>query len=165
MGDRDRQEPPRPGPEKDMLLGFLRYERDTVVWKLDGLDEEQLRWQHAPSSLTLLGLVKHLTDVERTWFQVRFAGEADHDAWNPERHWRIEPDDTSAGLIAAYRSACAASDRIVQAHALADVAAKTPPHRPGVTLGWILIHMVQETARHAGHADLIREAIDGRTGT
>ena len=164
MGDRDRQGPPPPGPEKDMLLGFLRYERETIVWKLDGLDEGQLRQQHAPSSLTLLGLVKHLTDVERTWFRARFAGD-DDDGWDPDRHWRIGPDDTAAGLIAAYRSACAESDRIVQAHALDDVAAKTPPHRPGVTLGWILIHILQETARHVGHADLIREAIDGRTGT
>lgn len=160
----DRREAPPAGPEKDMLLGFLQHERDTIVWKLDGLDEEQLRRQHAPSSLTLLGLVKHLTDVEKTWFDVRFAGVAD-DAWHPERHWRIERDDTAADLVAAYRAACEASDRIVRDHALDDVAAKSPPHRANITLGWILIHMVQETARHVGHADLIRESIDGRTGT
>lgn len=90
---------------------------------------------------------------------------ADDDAWNPERHWRIERDDTAENLIAAHRAACEASDRIVQDHEIDDVAAKNPPHRAGVTLGWILIHMVQETVRHVGHADLIRESIDGQTGT
>ena len=161
----NRRDPPRPGTEQDMLLGFLQYERDSLLWKLDGLDEEQLRQAHPPSNLTLLGLVKHLTDVERTWFHARFAGQVDMGAWDPERHWRIEPDETSAGLIAGYRSACAESDRIVREHALGDLAAGAPPHRAGVTLGWILIHMVQETARHVGHADLIRERIDGATGT
>lgn len=165
MSSKDRREPPQPGSEKAMLLGFLQYERDSLIWKLDELDEEQLRQLHPPSSLTLLGLVKHLIDVERTWFQDRFAGEIEPETWDPERHWRIQPGETSADLIAAYRAACKVSDRIVREHALDDGAARTPPHRAGVTLGWILIHMVQETARHVGHADLIREAIDGRTGT
>ena len=150
-----------------MAVAWLQRLRDTIMCKLDGLDEEQVRQTHAPSSLTLLGLIKHLTDVERTWFRERFAGEdpPNADAWSAERSWRIEPDDTTASIVAAYRAECAASDRIVQAHGPDDIAARTPPHREGVTLRWILMHMVQETARHVGHADLLRESIDGATGT
>ncbi len=162
---RDRRDEPQPGTEKDMLLGFLQYERDSLIWKLDGLDDEQLRQPHPPSSLTLLGLVKHLTNVEQIWFQDCLAGEIEPETWDPERQWRFEPGDTATDLIGGYRAACEVSDRIVREHALDDVAARTPPHRAALTLGWILIHMVQETARHVGHADLIRESIDGRTGT
>ncbi|HEV2529120.1 MAG TPA: DinB family protein [Thermomicrobiales bacterium] len=161
----------RPSPSIDlhaMLLGSLRYQRETVIWKLDGLTEEQGRQRHEPSTLTLMGLLKHLADVERTWFHQRFAGREGASPWDdadPDRYWRLEPDDTIAGLIAAYREACTESDRIIEAHGLEDIAADHAPGDMPVTLGWIMTHMIQETARHVGHADLIREAIDGRTGT
>jgi hypothetical protein len=160
----------RPSPSADLhatLLGFLRHERETVVAKLDGLTEAQGR-RHEPSSLTLMGLMRHLADVERTWFHQRFDGQEGVSPWDdadPDRYWRVRPDDTFAGLVGDYRAACAESDRIIAAHRLDDVASSSPAGGPGVTLGWVLTHMVQETARHAGHADLIRESIDGRTGT
>ena len=164
----DRQ---RPSPSADLhtsLLGFLRYQRETVIWKLDGLTEEQGRQRHEPSTLTLMGLLKHLADVERTWFHERFDGRDGAAPWDdadPDRYWRVKPDDTIASLITAYRAASAESDMIITAHGLDDVATDFSPGGRSVTLSWILMHMIQETARHVGHADLIREAIDGRTGT
>lgn len=169
MSDAQRTVPPIAGPEREMLIGFLDAQRDTVLWKLDGLDDEQLRRPHEPSGLTLLGLAKHLTDVERSWFRERVMGEDLAHLWDdadPQRYWRIEPGDTTGDIAAAYRIECAAANAIIREHDL-DSTVAAPPPWPGaeaMTLRWVVLHMIEETARHVGHADLIREAIDGATG-
>jgi Protein of unknown function (DUF664) len=111
--------------------------------------------------------VKHLGDVERRWFCLRFAGKdvavlrTDDD---PDADFRIEPDDTVASVIAFYRDAANDSRRIAAPSSLDDVSASESPHYGHVSLRWILVHMIEETARHAGHLDLMREQIDGKTG-
>lgn len=161
-----RTDPPYAAPEQAMTEAFLDWQRDTLRCKLAGLTDEQLRWQHQPSGLTLLGLAKHLTMVETVWFQVRFAGITPPSVTQPidwDAHWRIEPDETTGAILAGYAGAIERSRAITVAAAPDDVAANAP-RQPGLTLRWVLLHMIEETARHNGHADLIREAIDGETG-
>lgn len=167
MKSDQRRSPPVGGSEKAMLVGFLDGQRDTLLWKLDGLDDEQLRTLHQPSGLTLLGIVKHLTDVERSWFREVVTGEDLAHLWDdadPDRYWRIEPGDRTADLITDYRTECAAANAIIDARDLDSVVDAPRPSEPGMTLRWVVLHMIEETARHAGHADLIRESIDGATG-
>lgn len=154
------------GPEKPMLEAFLDFQRDTLLWKLSGLNEAELRRIWTPSGLSLLGLVKHLTWVERRWFQAVFAGLEVGAMWAPNdpsrgRDFRIEPDETAEAVIAQYRATVERSRAITTAGSLDDVARL--PERPH-TLRRILIHMIEETARHNGHADLMREFTDGATG-
>ena len=168
MKDDQRRGPAFGGPELDMVLGYLAYERDTLLWKLDGLDDDRLRRRHAPSGLTLLGIVKHLTDVERMWFRGVVGGEDIRHHWGdegPERFWRIDPDDTTGAIIAGYREECGRADAIVRERGLdAPVRFVRDERERDMTVRWVAIHMIEETARHCGHADLIREAIDGATG-
>lgn len=162
-----RTKPPYAAGEKEMVTAFLDWHRATLLCKLDGLTDEELRRPHAPSGLSLLGLVKHLGAVEVSWFRIDFAGE--DPAHIPglgewEDYWRIEPEETTAAVIGFYHAAVARSRAITAGAALDDAARNPPAHTPGLTLRWLLLHMVEETARHNGHADLIREAIDGQTG-
>lgn len=164
----ERVHPPLAGSELEMLNSFLDYHRDTLLWKASGLDEEALKRKAiATSGLSLLGLVKHLAYVERTWFQHRFKGEDIFDPWTPEdpdSDFRIEPDETAESIIQFYREAVEKSRRIVETANLNDLAVKPRRNGDRVTLRWILFHMIEETARHNGHADMLREAIDGVTG-
>ncbi len=168
MKEDQRRGPDFGGPELDMLIGYLAYERDTLLWKLDGLDDEQLRRPHQPSGLTLLGIVKHLTDVERSWVRGIVGGEAIRhysDPDDPQRYWRIEPDDTTAAIITGYRAEGDQSDAIVRERGLdAPVSFIRDHAERDMTVRWVVIHLVEETARHVGHADLMRETIDGATG-
>lgn len=161
-----RIEPPPAASEKEMVTAFLDWQRATLLCKINGLTDEQLRWRHEPSGLTLLWLVKHLGVVEQFWFHLSFAGEiATPTDW--EHFWRQEavaPGETAAGVIAFYTEQVAQSRRIVAAASLDDPARQARPQDHGLTLRWIMLHMIEETARHNGHADLIREAIDGATG-
>jgi uncharacterized damage-inducible protein DinB len=164
----DRIDPPVAGSEKEVLSGFLDFLRATMLCKLDGLSDEEVRRPHEPSGLTLLGIVKHLADVERSWFRDVFRGEDFSERWNdpdPERYWRIEPGETTADILAFYNTEVEQARQIVAAAEMSDVAkAELPPKLAGLQLRWIVTHMIEETGRHCGHADLIREAIDGRTG-
>ncbi len=168
MKEDQRRGPDFGGPELDMLLGYLAYERDTLLWKLDGLDDEQLRRPHQPSGLTLLGIIKHLTDVERSWVRGIVGGEDIRHYWDPadpQRYWRIEPDDTTAAIIAGYRAEGDQADAIIRERGLdAGVSFVRDEAEKDMTVRWVVIHLVEETARHVGHADLIRETIDGATG-
>ncbi|MGH2829128.1 MAG: DinB family protein [Actinomycetota bacterium] len=160
------EKPPVAAPERDMLSAFLDYQRGIMLRKADGLDDEPLRRAMTPSALTLLGLVKHLTWVERWWFRVRFAGEHIEDPWtedDPDGDFRIEPHETTAEILAGYRDECERSRKIVASAELDDEAAVEARGRR-VTMRWILLHMIEETARHLGHADLMREQVDGATG-
>lgn len=163
-----RPEPPASGTDKEVLSGFLDFLRATILCKLEGLSDEQLRRPHDPSGLTLLGMVKHLADVERSWFREVFLGEDLSHLWDPDdpgKYWRIEQDETTKSVLAFYNAEVAGARQIVMEAEL-DAVAAAPPSAAlhGLQLRWIVTHMIEETARHCGHADLIREAIDGQTG-
>jgi uncharacterized damage-inducible protein DinB len=151
-------------PEKELLEGFLDWYREAVVMKLSGLSREQATRRLVKTPTTLLGIVKHLAYVERSWFQMRMDGKDLPVPWNeedPDADFRIEPEETVEGVIAFYRQSIDASRAVVRAYPLDD-RARDP--RRQVTLRWILVHMIEETARHAGHADILREQIDGTVG-
>lgn len=160
-----RARPPENGPERATLTGMLDFLRDTVVNKVAGLTEERARSTPvSPSALTPAGLVKHLTGVERFWFSIDFANADLPWPWpedDPHGAFGLEDGDTLAGLVALYREECERSNRVVAAADLDDVA-----KGPGMTftLRFALTHLIEETARHCGHLDLLREAIDGQTG-
>lgn len=153
------------GSERETLEAFLDFQRDTLLWKVSGLTDEQLQKAWTPSGMSLHGLVKHMAYVERNWFQNRFLLRGLPIPWrdgDPGGDFRIEPGETAASVIAFYRAEIAESKRV-----LADVdsleAIAKDPERPH-SMRTILIHMVEETARHNGHADLMREMTDGATG-
>jgi uncharacterized damage-inducible protein DinB len=165
MQDPERRQRRNPGNERELLTAFLDFERDTVLWKLSGLTEAQLRAPRTPSGMSLLGLVKHLAYVERNWFRIRFLGEPLIVPWrsgDPGGDFRVGLSDTPESVVRFYVEEIAHARRIVaETESLDEIAAD--PDRP-VSLRWILIHMIEETARHTGHADLMREATDGQTG-
>ncbi len=159
-----RPEPPDSAPPVELVSAFLDYLRATMLWKLEGLSEEEATRRAEPSGLSLLGMVKHLAYVERSWFRRVFAGEAVDFPWteaDPDADWRVEPGETIASVVALYEAECARAQAIVAGQEWNAPSAQ--PDQPR-TLGWILTHMVEETARHCGHADLLREGIDGATG-
>lgn len=142
---RDRR-PPRTGTsEKDVLLGFLDYLRACVAAKVEGVAEPQVRTPGVPSGTNLLGLVNHLTHVERA----TLLGERVTD-WQATFH--ADPGDTVDDVLAAYREATTRANEAVRAAPIAP------------SLRWALTHLIEETGRHAGHADILRELIDGTTG-
>jgi hypothetical protein len=161
----DRIPPPRQGSEREILAGMLDFARGAVVRKIEGLTEAQARSAPVPpSTLTPAGLVKHLTGVERFWFSIDFAGLDLEHPWpedDPHGAFGLTEDDTVEGVIAAYRAECARSEESVAGHALDDTARAEDMD---FTLRFAYAHLIQETARHAGHLDLLRERIDGRTG-
>lgn len=164
MDNITRQDPPWAASEKEMLEAFLDFQRATLLWKVSGVSDEDLRRKPTVSSMSLLGLVKHLAYVERSWFQVVFMNRELGVPWtkeDPDADWRIEPDETTASVLALFQDAVAESRKVVAENSLDDFA-KKPGSDP--TLRWIVIHMIEETARHNGHADIMREAIDGATG-
>jgi uncharacterized damage-inducible protein DinB len=164
MQQPERREPPPSGSERDLLDAFLDFHRDTLLWKVSGLAEEQLKAPRTPSGMSLLGLVKHLAYVERVWFQLRFAGQDVYIPWRSgdrDGDFRIEPGDTFDTVVAFYKAEVEISRRIAAAHELDTFAQNADPPR---SLRWIMIHLIEETARHNGHADLMRELTDGQTG-
>jgi len=155
---------------KDMLHGYLQSSRDAMLWKLEGLGERDLRWPHTPTGTNLLGLVKHLAGVEFGYFGDTFDRPApvqlpwmNMDA-EPNADMWATPEETAESVIELYRQAWAHSDATIEALDL-----NSPGHVPWwhtnpVTLHRILVHVIAETARHAGHADILREQIDGAAG-
>jgi hypothetical protein len=141
-----------------VIRTLTQYQRESIVGKLDGLTEAQARRRLVPSGTTLLWLVKHLTFAELLWLGRRFAGQ---DVALPDDD--IHDDDTIESVVSAYRAAWAVVDAIADAAPL-----DQPCHDVGgatmVDLRWVLTHLLEETARHAGHADILREMIDGATG-
>lgn len=159
-----RRDPPHGGPEHAMLQSFLDYHRATLVQKVEGLRDADLRRRLVPSATTLLGLVKHLAYVERWWFQIVFAGEDLPVPWSeedPDADFRVEPNESTAQILRFYQEQVRRSREITASASLDEIT-----RRPGRdhTLRWIMLHMVEETARHNGHADILRELIDGATG-
>lgn len=158
-------DPPFLGDEREQLTVFLDYQRGVMLRKVAGLDDVLLRTPGTPSNVTLLGMLKHLAYVERYWFRSVFAGEDVAFLWtddDPDADWRAEPEDTVEEVATLYRDEIERARRIVAAASLED----TCVDERGRTndLRGIMIHMIEETARHLGHADVIREALDGATG-
>jgi uncharacterized damage-inducible protein DinB len=150
--------------ERPTLETFLDYYRDEVVRKVRGLSEQDARRRLVGSLTTAGGLVKHLTLVEESWFLRRMGGrENDLPPRIPtEQEFTLTDDDTVESLIAAYEKQCAAARDVAAQHELDD---SVPHHRLGrVSLRWIYVHLIEETARHVGHLDILREQIDGETG-
>jgi uncharacterized protein DUF664 len=161
----DRVPPPRRGDDRANLQGVLDFVRGAVVRKAAGLTEEQARTAAVPSSaLTPAGIVKHLTATERFWFSIDFADlDVEHPWPEDDRHgaFAVTDEETIDGLIEEYRAECGRSDAAVAGYGLDEPARAEDMD---FTLRYAYAHMIEETARHAGHLDLIREAIDGLTG-
>ena len=164
-----RTDAPAQGDERATLQGFLKWQRDTLALKCAGLDAADLaRRSLDGSSLSLLGLVRHMADVERGWFRRRMAGldaspyyrlpgtDDDFDGAAPD-------DDLVAEAWARWREEVAFADRFVAEAAKLDVTGHEE-WRGEISLRWVLVHMIEEYARHNGHADLLRQRIDGRVG-
>jgi uncharacterized damage-inducible protein DinB len=149
----------------EVLLRYLDYFRSVLLAKLDGLPERELRRSRLPSGWTPLELVKHLTYVELRWLEWGFEGRPVDEPWGERRdgRWWVAPDETLGGLTAALRARAEVTCSVVGAHDLADVGA--PGERwdgaAPASLERVLLHLVQEYARHAGHIDIVRELVDG----
>lgn len=162
------RDPATTAGERTTLVEFLDYFRRVLERKVHGLDEDQVRVHVAASSIDLLGLVRHMAEVERWWFRRVFAAEVDDgvfDDTDPDIEWHHSSADTLAEALTHWRAeVLRAREIVIAAPSLDQVAAFRESHRGEVSLRWILVHMIEEYARHCGHADLIREAIDGSVG-
>ncbi|QKW39174.1 DinB family protein [Actinomadura sp. NAK00032] len=151
--------PPRTGnSEAEVLRGFLDYLRTSIAAKVEGAPEPQARTAMVPSGTNLLGLLNHLTSVEASLF----LGE---DVTNWQATFKAAPADTVSDVVGRYRETVDRANELLDG--CTDMAAPVPrprPGRPAPTLRWALTHMIEETGRHAGHADILRELIDGSTG-
>ncbi|HEV2310158.1 MAG TPA: DinB family protein [Acidimicrobiia bacterium] len=152
--------------ERELLTGFLDWYRAVVARKVDGLSWEEASRHMTASGLTPLGVVKHLAWVERHWFQRRFAGlELDlHSGPENAPTFELGPSDTVVSVVDDYAVATEESRAVTAGASLDDVSVHPHPIFGPVTLRWVLVHLLEETARHAGHLDVMREALDGRTG-
>jgi uncharacterized damage-inducible protein DinB len=175
LDEQGRPEPPLAAGETDTLLGFLDFQRATLAWKCAGLDAAGLNATVGASSMTLGGILKHLAYVEQDWFSRSLHGRDRRPPWDTV-DWKADPDwewhsaavDTPEQLVTLWQEAVAGSRALV-AEALADggldrLARRTWPDGRAPSLRWIVVHMIEEYARHNGHADLLRESVDGRTG-
>ena len=166
-----RPQVPYVADERTLLESYLDYHRGTLLWKIDGLSGEQLAQATVePSGLTLLGLVRHLADNERWWFRRNAAQLEIPEIYfvpeQPDRDFEdLDPSRAEAD-IATYKAEVEAAREAVQVLSLDHTFPHPDSKRSGVvmSLRWVYLHMIEEYARHTGHADLLRERIDGRTG-
>ena len=175
LDEHGRPEPPLAADETATLLGYLDYQRATLAWKCGGLDAAGLRATVGASSMTLGGLLKHMALVEESWFSRRLHGRDWEPLWeavdwqaDPDWDWHSAAEDTPEELLALWQGAVARSRSLV-AEALASgglerLAKVVWADGRSPSLRWILCHMIEEYARHNGHADLLRESVDGQTG-
>lgn len=175
VDEHGRPEPPQAAGETETLLGFLDYQRATLAWKCAGLDPAGLRAKVAASSMTLGGLLKHLAYVEDLWFSRWLHGNEKAFPWDkvdfkaePDWDWDSAAEDTPEELHRIWQDAVDRSRALVaEALATGDLsqpAKRTWPEGGAPSLRWIVVHMIEEYARHNGHADLLRESVDGETG-
>ncbi|QSB04486.1 DinB family protein [Natronoglycomyces albus] len=168
----NRTDPPPMANERATLIGFLRWQRETLAMKCSGLDAQAMATRSvAPSSMSLLGLLRHMADVEHSWFRRIMAGndiprllctkenpDADFDG-------AVAEDAVVEEAWRAWRHEVAFAEELVsQIPSLDTPGKKSDPWRGPMSLRWVLIHMIEEYARHNGHADLLRERIDGKVG-
>jgi len=164
-----RVRPPFTADERTQLVGWLEMQRAIVHWKCEGLSDEDAHRPVLPTSplMTMAGVVSHLRWTEQCWFEVLFLGRP---AEGPQ--FVDEPEDADmrvagvplAQLLEEYERQCAVSNDIVAAHSLEDVGRHPDFRSAAANLRWMLIHMIEETARHVGHLDAIRELLDGDKG-
>ena len=183
MASIDEHGRPEPEPavgEREMLLGYLEYHRATLEWKARGLDAAALAVRVGRSSMTLAGLLKHMAFVEDHWFTYFLHDRPRPEPWGsvdwkarPDWEWETAltdaPDAVRAQWAASVaRSRAALEEALRGAGAgpdpLGALARRTWPSGEAPSIRWILVHMIEEYARHNGHADLLREAVDGQTG-
>jgi uncharacterized damage-inducible protein DinB len=175
VDEQGRPEPPRNGTEIDTLVGFVDFLRATLAWKCAGVDAAGLRATVGTSSMTLGGLLKHLAYVEDHWFSRWLHGNEpappwDTVDWEADRDWdwSSAADDSPEELLALWEATVTRSRELLaearSTGGLEQPARRAWPDGTAPSLRWILTHMVEEYARHCGHADLLREAVDGQTG-
>ena len=175
LDEHGRPEPPLEADEVTMLLAFLDYQRATLAWKCGGLDAAGLTARVGASTMTLGGLLKHMALVEDGWFSRWLHGADRGPPWDtvdwhaePDWDWDSAAEDSPDELFTLWQNAVDRSRALV-AEALDDgglnqLAQRTWPSGEAPSLRWILVHMIEEYARHNGHADLLRESVDGQTG-
>jgi uncharacterized damage-inducible protein DinB len=145
--------PPGTTDERELLLAWLAWLRGAVLRKVEGVSDDEARWRPAGSLISLLGIVNHLSRVEWRWIDGGMLGQQ---VSRSEAEFSPGPELTVTAAVAAYRDRAA----VRSLPSLAEPCA----HRPGTDLRWVLLHLINETARHAGHADATRELLDGTTG-
>ncbi|HEY7917745.1 MAG TPA: DinB family protein [Acidimicrobiales bacterium] len=157
----DRKPPRLVDGERETLRALLQYQRDSLVRKVTGLDDQAARQSPVDSGTTLLWLVKHMAHAESIWILQRFAGQETNLAGDT-----AAPGDTLREAVAAYRRTWGQVDAVAASATNLDEVCRRADSGslPPVNLRWVLMHLLEETARHAGHADILRELIDGRTG-
>ena len=163
-----RVDPPTAAGERELLQGFLDYHRGTLLWKVSGLSGAQLAERSVdPSTMSLLGLVRHLSEVEKYWFHRALAG---HDS--PPKYWTAEHPDGDFDLVTPdqaeqdvtdFREIVKLSDELAAKYALDDTFVR-PGYEEPYSVRYLYLHLVEEYARHNGHADLLRERLDGSVG-
>ncbi|WP_327674771.1 DinB family protein [Kitasatospora sp. NBC_00458] len=167
-GQGERVAPPLTGGEREMLRAFLDFHRATLAMKCQGLTDEQLRSRSSPpSTLSLLGLVRHMAEVERTWFRRVIAAEPVPLVWSAEWDFQAAYDAEGADraeAFAAWQEEVGHARRIEREAESLDVAGYQPRWEAEVSLRLVMLHLIHEYARHNGHADFLREAIDGVVG-
>ncbi len=165
LADDTRPQAPERGGERETLEGFLDFQRASIVWKASGLSDADAARRLLPSLTTVSGIIRHLADVERSWFREDMAGTTlVRTRWSeddPDGEFRVTERDSLAAIIADYELACAESREVAAQFRLDDRSA-TGGGR--FTLRWIILHLTEETARHLGHIDLLRELLDGAVG-
>jgi uncharacterized damage-inducible protein DinB len=166
--DVERVDPPLVADEREMLRAFLDYHRATLAMKCAGLSEEELRTRSMPpSALSLLGLMRHMAEVERAWFRRVINGENLALVWSPDGDFQVAYDATAASwppVWEAWQAEVEHARRIERQAESLDVTGRHPRQDTDVSLRLVMLHLIHEYARHNGHADLIREGIDGTTG-
>jgi uncharacterized damage-inducible protein DinB len=150
--------PPFATDERELLLGYLDYQRAAITRKLEDLGEEQARWRPDSKLISLLGIVNHLTHVEWRWIEGALRG---NEVSRSEDEFTPGHEVTVAAAVAAYRDRAKETNDAVRAAESITVACGW---QEGMDLRWVLVHLIEETARHAGHADATRELLDGTTG-
>ncbi|MFC8917446.1 DinB family protein [Streptomyces sp. NPDC047821] len=164
----ERTGPPLVGDERAMLRAFLDYHRATLAMKCDGLSDEDLRRRSMPpSALSLLGLVRHMAEVERAWFRRTIAGEDVPLVWSPEGDYQVAYDATGATraeAFAAWEAEVEHARRVEASAPSLDVTGHNARGGVDVSLRHVMLHLIHEYARHNGHADLLREGVDGTVG-
>ena len=162
-----RQRPAFTADQRTALLGWYDLQRGIVVLKCEGLSDEDARRSVIPGSpmMTAAGIVSHLVWAEQLWFEHAFLGrDFDGPGWDGvDDSEFVVGDRTLAEVLAAYDAQCRRSDEVIAAHDLDDPGVGGQFPSAGASLGWMLLHMLEETARHAGHLDLVRELLDGET--
>jgi uncharacterized damage-inducible protein DinB len=165
----DRTDPPKVADERAMLDAWLDFHRATLAMKCEGLSPDQLRIRAAaPSTLSLLGLVRHMTEVERGWFRQCLMGEdvlpLYYSDAEPDGDFDLVDDADPDEMMATWRAECDNSSRLAADAPSLDTVGVNLRRGEQVSLRWIMVHMIEEYARHNGHADLLRQRIDGSVG-